>query len=112
MGFRRRRWRQSEQPNSPLQDVCWRDLKDRRGRRNRCSRSGGFGAVTITKAITLDGGGGIVASVLVSGTNGINVVAGATDIVLLRSLSINGLGCGITRSISQAEKVSSSSIAT
>src|SRR5207253_8119005 len=32
---------------------------------------GGFGAVTITKAITIDGGGGQVASVLVSGTNGI-----------------------------------------
>src|ERR1017187_4234568 len=32
---------------------------------------GGFWAVTITKALTLDGGGGIVASILVSGTNGI-----------------------------------------
>src|SRR6201992_3254676 len=31
---------------------------------------GGFGAVTITKAITIDGGEGQVASVLVSGTNG------------------------------------------
>src|SRR5882757_914156 len=37
---------------------------------------GGFGALTITKAITLDGGGGQVASVLVSGTNGIVVLAG------------------------------------
>ncbi len=37
---------------------------------------GGFGAVTITKAITIDGGGGQVASVLVSGTNGIVVQAG------------------------------------
>jgi hypothetical protein len=52
---------------------------------------GGFGAVTITKAITLDGGGGQVASVLVSGTNGINVAAGATDIVTLRNLRIVGL---------------------
>jgi hypothetical protein len=55
----------------------------------------GFGAVTITKAITLDGGGGIVASILVSGTNGINVAAGASDIVVLRNLSINGIGSGI-----------------
>src|SRR5579859_7309954 len=30
---------------------------------------GGFGALTITKSITLDGGGGQVASVLVAGTN-------------------------------------------
>jgi hypothetical protein len=56
----------------------------------------GFGAVTITKAITIDGGGGQVASVLVSGTNGINVNAGATDVVILRNLRINGLsGAGI-----------------
>src|SRR5579883_1542257 len=39
---------------------------------------GGFGALTITKAITLDGGGGQVASVLVAGTNGFVVAAGAT----------------------------------
>src|ERR1700709_98137 len=31
---------------------------------------GGFGALTITKAITIDGGGGQVASTLVAGTNG------------------------------------------
>src|SRR6516164_4879730 len=42
---------------------------------------GGFGAVTITKAITIDGGGGQIASVLASGTNGINVNAGPTDVV-------------------------------
>src|SRR5438128_401011 len=36
---------------------------------------GGFGAVTITKAITIDGGGGQVAGVLVAGTNGIVVAA-------------------------------------
>jgi hypothetical protein len=52
---------------------------------------GGFGAVTITKAITLDGGGGQVASVLVAGTNGIIVQAGASDIVILRNLRINGI---------------------
>jgi hypothetical protein len=52
---------------------------------------GGFGALTITKAITLDGGGGQVASVLVSGTNGIVVQAGANDVVILRNLRINGI---------------------
>jgi Right handed beta helix region len=55
----------------------------------------GFGAVTITKAITIDGGGGQVASVLVSGTNGIVVQAGASDVVILRNLRINGIGTGI-----------------
>lgn len=52
---------------------------------------GGFGALTITKAITIDGGGGQVASVLVSGTNGIVVQAGANDVVILRNLRINGI---------------------
>jgi len=51
---------------------------------------GGFGALTITKAITIDGGGGQVASVLVSGTSGIVVSAGAGT-VTLRNLRINGV---------------------
>jgi hypothetical protein len=52
---------------------------------------GGFGALTITKAITIDGGGGQVASVLVAGTNGIVVSAGANQTVTLRNLRINGV---------------------
>jgi len=52
---------------------------------------GGYGAVTITKAITIDGGGGQVASVLVSGTNGIVVAAGPTDVVTLRNLRLDGI---------------------
>jgi hypothetical protein len=52
---------------------------------------GGFGALTITKSITIDGGGGQVASVLVAGTNGIVVAAGASDIVVLRNLRFQGL---------------------
>src|SRR5215469_15830934 len=55
---------------------------------------GGFGALTITKAITLDGGGGQVASVLVAGTNGIVVAAGPNDVVIIRNLRINGIGSG------------------
>jgi hypothetical protein len=56
--------------------------------------SAGFGAVTITKALTIDGGGQI-ASVLVSGTNAIVVQAG-TGNVILRNLSINGTGTGLS----------------
>jgi hypothetical protein len=52
---------------------------------------GGFGTITITKAITLDGGGGQVASILASGVPGINVSAGASDVVILRNLRINGV---------------------
>jgi hypothetical protein len=55
----------------------------------------GYGALTITKAITIDGGGGQVASVLVSGTNGIVVAAGPNDVVILRNLRFNGIGTGL-----------------
>jgi hypothetical protein len=51
---------------------------------------GGFGAVTVTKSITIDGGSN-VGSILSSGTSGVIVnAAGAT--VTLRNLSINGTG--------------------
>jgi hypothetical protein len=52
---------------------------------------GDYGAVTITNAITIDGGGGQVASILAAGTDGIFVQAGSTDIVTLRNLRINGM---------------------
>jgi hypothetical protein len=51
---------------------------------------GGFGAVTIVKAMTLDGGGGQVASTLAAGTNGIVVSAQPTDVVIIRNVRING----------------------
>jgi hypothetical protein len=52
---------------------------------------GGFGVVTITKSITIDGGAG-TAGVLATGTNGIIISAGPTDAVVLRNLDINGTG--------------------
>jgi Right handed beta helix region len=55
---------------------------------------GGFGAVTITKSITIDGGG-TFASTLAAGTNGIVINAAATDNVILRNLSLNGNGTGL-----------------
>src|SRR6202012_1127709 len=47
---------------------------------------GGFGALTITKSITIDGGGGQVASILVAGTNGFVVAARSTDVVIIRNM--------------------------
>jgi len=54
-----------------------------------CLDPGGFGAVTITKSITIDCHE-IFGSVLVSGTNGINIAAAGGNVVL-RNLNINGL---------------------
>lgn len=56
---------------------------------------GGFGAVTITKSITIDGGsnaGGITGA----NTTGITInAAAATDVITIRRLQINGAGTGI-----------------
>jgi len=56
---------------------------------------GGFGAVTITKSITLDGTG-TMASILSSLVNGITINALSTDVVTIRGLSINGFCNGIS----------------
>ena len=59
-----------------------------------CLDSAGYGAVTITKAITINCEG-VIGSVLVSGTNGIVVQAGPSDVVILRHLEFDGIGTGI-----------------
>ena len=55
---------------------------------------GGYGAVTITKSITLDGTG-TFASILASLVNGIIINAASTDVVTIRGISINGFCNGI-----------------
>jgi hypothetical protein len=55
---------------------------------------GGFGAVTITKAVTISSEH-FEAGVLVSGTNAIIVNAGINDTVVLRGLDIEGLGTSL-----------------
>jgi len=64
-----------------------------------CVDPGGFGAVTITKSITIDGGG-TFASILAAGTNGVNLNdsasgAAGTKVARLRNISINGAGTGV-----------------
>ena len=51
---------------------------------------GGFGTVSIGKALTIDGSG-TFASILNAGTTGIFVNGGANDIVTIRGLSIQGV---------------------
>lgn len=59
-----------------------------------CIDPGGFGGVTITKAITISCPD-VEAGVLVSGTNAIIINAGTTDRVVLRGLDIEGLTTGL-----------------
>lgn len=60
-----------------------------------CIDPGGFGALTITKAITISCEAG-TAGVLVAGTNGFTISAGASDVVVLRGLDIDGTGTGLS----------------
>jgi hypothetical protein len=59
-----------------------------------CIDPAGFGAVTITKSITIDGGG-TFASILAAGANGIIINAGVNDVVNIRNISINGFNTGL-----------------
>lgn len=59
-----------------------------------CLDPGGFGAVTITKSITLNCKN-TLGGVLAAGLNGVIVNAAATDTVTLRGLDINGAGTGL-----------------
>lgn len=54
----------------------------------------GFGAVTITKAITINGEGSL-SSILANGVTGITVNAGATDNVYIKNIDISGVGTGV-----------------
>ena len=56
---------------------------------------GGFGGVTITKSITINGQGTMAGALIGAGSNGIIVNAGVNDVVTLRNLVINGSGVGL-----------------
>lgn len=55
---------------------------------------GGYGSVTITKSITIDGGPGI-AGITSPSTNGITINS-ASAVVTIRNLAIDGLGTGLS----------------
>jgi hypothetical protein len=55
---------------------------------------GGFGAITITKGITINGTGTLAGILNSVGVNGVVVNAPQTDTVIIREVSINGAGTG------------------
>ena len=68
--------------------------------------AGGYGTLTITKSITIDGGAGQISSVLASGTPAFSV-NGSGIIVTLRNLSMQGTLSGtVGVNISNAARVS------
>lgn len=56
--------------------------------------AGAFGAVTITKSITIEATGFFAGVLATSGTSGITINAAATDHVVLRGLTLDGAGTG------------------
>src|SRR6202030_243348 len=56
-----------------------------------CLDPGGFGALTITKSIAIICEIGTAGVLVSGGTNGINVNAASTDVVLLKGLDFEGL---------------------
>ena len=55
---------------------------------------GGYGAVTITKSITLSGVGTLASIVAAGAVNAVIINAAETDVVVLRDLQLNGIGSG------------------
>jgi len=56
--------------------------------------SGGFGPVTIDKSITIDGAGNYAGIQAGSESNAITIQATGSDVVVLRGLTLSGLGSG------------------
>jgi hypothetical protein len=79
---------------APCKTFAGAITKTAAGGEINCIDSGGFGALTITKAIAIICDN-VEAGVLVSGTNGINVSAGANDVVFLKGLDFEGVGTGL-----------------
>lgn len=59
-----------------------------------CLDSGGFGTITITKAVTIYCDG-VVGGILASGGNAITINAGPADHIVLRGLDLDGGGTGL-----------------
>src|SRR6187402_29385 len=59
-----------------------------------CLDPGGFGAVTITKSMTIDCTGVTGGPLATAGTSGIIVNAGVNDRIVLRNMGIQGAGTG------------------
>src|ERR1700753_70739 len=71
---------------APCKTFAGAIAKTAAGGEIHCIDPGGFGGLTITKAIAIICGTSGDAGVLVSGTNGFNIIAAATDVVYLEGL--------------------------
>src|SRR5262249_25616577 len=56
--------------------------------------SGGYGAFTVSKAVTVEAPAGVYAGISQASGDGIDVFAGCCDVVVLRGLTLYGYGAG------------------
>ena len=75
---------------SPCQTFFGAHAKTDAGGEINCLNSGSYGALSITKSIS------IICEGVVAGNSGFSVNAGANDVVHLRGLDIEGFGAGLT----------------
>lgn len=94
---------------APCKTFAGAISKTVKGGEINCLDAGGFGAVTITKSVTIDGTA-VMSAILGPSMTGINInITDAADpgVVRIRGLTLNGTGTGTTGiKISAASKVS------
>jgi hypothetical protein len=67
--------------------------------------SGGYGPVTITKSVTLEAPPGVYGGITALSGDGVDVSAGPSDVVVLRNLTITGIGGSLGVSFGSARSV-------
>ena len=81
--------------SAPCQTFAGAISKTTPGGEINCLDPGGFGGLTITKAITVKCDAAGKGGILVSGSNGITISAGATDTIVLSGLDFEGTNSGL-----------------
>lgn len=79
---------------APCKTFSGAQLKTAAGGEISVLDPGGYGAITITKSLTINGNGQL-AGILATLTTGIIVNAGANDVVTIKNIDINGGGNGV-----------------
>jgi hypothetical protein len=80
---------------SPCKTFAGAQVKTAAGGEIDALDQGGFGAVTINKSLTIDGGVGLFAAIHAPSVTAVTVSAATTDVVIIRNLTLDGQGTGI-----------------
>lgn len=81
-------------PATPCRTISYALTQTAPGGQIYVMTSGGYGAFTVTQAVTIVAPTGTLAAVNAASGNGVTINAGPTDLVILEGLFIDGLGTG------------------